>query len=261
MYKFLRSLNVQSFEHRSTNFGCCFVKSSISQVRPSQRHSHSYMVEAPQRGSIKLALLHWICRMRVRYCMWKLRHLMPPDFDESRFLLGARQAASTIIKAVQAVDWSLIHNCCTDRGACEIYGETQSLRNCNYAKLLRFECQHLFQVSPIAVQRECENGRTFVYVKISFVGLRDMRDFATHGEQQEIMQLTRQMLQESHITDQMSPFHQRLIVGQFVLTLALELGLDTHEWLVDFYNVFGFKLINYSPVTLKYRIIELHKPV
>lgn len=260
MYKFLRNFKVPSFEKSSTNFGCCLVRTNIGQRWQVQRR-HSYMVEALPRGSFKLALLHWICRLRSRYCMWKLRRLMPPDFDESMFLVGARQAAATIINAVQAVDWSSIHNCCTDRGACEIYGLTQSLRNFNYTKLLRFECQHLFQVSPISVQRQCEMGRTFVYVKISFVGLRDIRDFATFREQQEIFKLTRLMLEESELLEQFSPFHHRLVVGQFVVTLALELGLETHDWLVDFYNVFGFKLINYSPVTLKYRIIELQKPV
>lgn len=255
MYKFLRSLSVQSID-----LTCSLMKSSSvsSQHQPQRRRSH--MVELPPRSGFKLALLHWISRMRTRYCMWKLRQLMPPDFNESDFMLGARHAATTIIKAVQKADWNSIHGCCTDRGACEIYGLTQSQQG-DYSKLLRFECQHLWQVLPIAVQRQCMDGRTFVYVRLSFVGLRDMRDFATCHEHEEMLKMTRQMLQESRIPEQMSPFQQRLIVGEFLLTLAIELGLETHDWLVDYYKVFGFKLVNYSPVTLKYRIIELQKPV
>ncbi|KAH8418389.1 hypothetical protein KR222_008475, partial [Zaprionus bogoriensis] len=210
----------------------------------------------------RLSLLQWLSRLRARCCMWQLRKLLAPDFDEFDFLAGARQAATTIIRAVQQADWSRIRGCCTDQGACAIYGLTQSQRQINYSKLVRFENQHLCQVSPVSVRRQREQERQFVYVNVALVGLRDMRDFATPHEQQEMQQLTRQVLLESEIPERIAPCQRRLVVGEFLLTLRRELGeLEPHEWLIDFYKVFGFKLVNYSPVTLQYRIIELLKPV
>jgi len=50
-----------------------------------------------------------------------------------------------------------------------------------------------------------------------------------------------------------------MVLSEFLLTLRRD--SESQEWLVDFYKVFGFKLVNYSPVTLEYRIIEILKPV
>ncbi|XP_062134142.1 uncharacterized protein LOC133844246 [Drosophila sulfurigaster albostrigata] len=218
----------------------------------------------PRRRGVRLALVQWINGLRTRYCMWKLKRLFAPNFDELDFLFGARQAATMIIKAVHESDWNRIRSCCTDQGSCAIYSLCQSQRNIHYSKLLRFESQHLCQVSPTLVKKQCEDGRTFVYVNLVFVGLRNMRDFATQNEQQEMLQLMRQVLEQSQIPDQKLIIQQRIVLSQFALTLRRELKQsesDPQEWLVDFYKVFGFKLVNYSPVTLEYRVIEIVKPV
>ncbi|EDW05205.1 GH13922, partial [Drosophila grimshawi] len=134
-------------------------------------------------------------------------------------------------------------------------------------QLVRFERQHLCRVEPVTVQRLCEDGRNYIYVDIAFVGLRDMRDFACSVEQQEMWQQMRQVLRKSQIPEQLAPTHRRIVLGEFQMTLRKELrpeesgGTDTKGWLVDFYKVYGFRLVNYSPVTLQYRVIEFLKPV
>ncbi|KAL7738424.1 hypothetical protein ACLKA6_006737 [Drosophila palustris] len=226
-----------------------------------QKRKLSY--QGPRRRGFRVTLLQWLSGVRSRYCMWKLRRLLAPDFDEFDFLFGARQAASSIIDAVRQADWNRIHSCCTNQGACAIYNLCRSQRNIHYSKLLRFECQHLCQVWPKSVRMHCEDGRTFVYVNLAFVGLRNMRDFATFDEQQEMLQLTRQVLEQSRIPDQNLAIQQRIVLSEFLLTLRRELSesSESPDWLVDFYKVFRFKLVNYSPVTLEYRVIEILKPV
>ncbi|XP_034476093.1 uncharacterized protein LOC117783044 [Drosophila innubila] len=160
-----------------------------------QQRNLSY--QGQRRRGFRLTLLQWLSGVRSQYCMWKLRRLLAPDFDEFDFLIGARQAAISIIEAVRQSDWNRIHSCCTDEGACAIYSLCQSQKNIHYSKLLRFESQHLCQVSPKSVRRHREDGRTYVYVNLAFVGLRNMRDFATFDEQQEMLQLTRQVLEQS----------------------------------------------------------------
>ncbi|KAH8298547.1 hypothetical protein KR044_010955 [Drosophila immigrans] len=229
-----------------------------------RQRKRSYHNHRHHHRGLRVTLLQWISGLRSRYCMWKLQRLFAPSFDGHDFLVGARQAAIAIIKAVHEADWNRIHSCCTDQAACAIYALCQGQRNIHYSKLLRFESQHLCQVLPTAVWRQCEDGRTFVYVNLSFVGLRNMRDFATLGEQQEMLQLMRQVLKQSQIPEQNLIIQQRLVLSQFILTLRRELirsESDPQEWLVDFYKVFGFKLVNYSPVTLEYRVIEIVKPV
>lgn len=212
-----------------------------------------------RRGGLRLTLLQCLSSIRSRYCMWKLRRLLGPDFDEFDFLIGARQAATSIIGAVRQADWNRIHSCCTNQGACAIYSLCQSQRNFHYLKLLRFESQHLCQVSPKSVRRQYENGRTYINVNLAFVGLRNMRDFATFSEQQEMLQLSRQVLEQSQIPELHLAIQQRIVLSEFLLTLRRD--SESQEWLVDFYKVFGFKLVNYSPVTLEYRVIEILKPV
>ncbi|EDW10480.1 uncharacterized protein LOC6580742 [Drosophila mojavensis] len=225
----------------------------------------SYM--SYRRQGWRPSLMLWLSGLRSRYCMWKLRRALGPDFDEFDFLMGVRQAASLMIEAVRLANWSRIRSCCTDQGACAIYGLTQSQRNLQYTKLVRFESQHLCQVVPISVQRLVEQGRNYVYANIVFVGLRDLCDFASSGEQQEMLQQIRDVLQESQIPEPIAPTHRRIVLGEFLLTLRKELadpkGDDDEpkDWLVDSYNIFGVKLVNYSPVTLQYRIIEFLKPV
>ncbi|KAH8355100.1 hypothetical protein KR093_005420 [Drosophila rubida] len=239
---------------------CCVIRcpdTSWLQHRTLSYHNH-------RRRGLRVALLQWISGLRSRYCMWKLQRLLSPNFDKHDFLIGARQAATTIIRAVHESDWNRIHSCCTDQGACAIYALCQDQKDIPYSKLLRFENQHLCQVSPTAVWRQCENGRTHVYVNLAFVGLRNLRDFATLGEQQEMLQLMQQLLKRSHIPEQRLIIQQRIVLSQFILTLRTELArseFDPQDWLVDFYKVFGFKLVNYSPVTLEYRVIEIVKPV
>lgn len=223
--------------------------------------------QGQRRRGFRVALLQWLSGVRSKYCMWKLQRLLAPDFDNLDFLIGARQAAISIIEAVRQSDWNRIHSCCTHEGACAIYSLCQSQRNIHYSKLLRFERQHLCQVSPKSVRRHCDvDGRTYIFVNLAFVGLRNIRDFATLDEQQEMLHLTREVLQQSRIPDQHLAIQQRIVLSEFLLTLRKEiteseLGSGSLDWLVDFYKVFRFKLVNYSPVTLEYRIIEILKPV
>ncbi|XP_070066082.1 uncharacterized protein [Drosophila virilis] len=259
MFKPVRSLLAHYIFPNRTK--CCFyIKYSVRSL--PQNRALSYLGQRQQGW--KSALMLWLSGLRSRYCMWKLRRLLGREFDEFDFLVGARQAATMMIEAVHQANWSRIRGCCTDQGACAIYGLTHSQRKMQYTKLVRFESQHLCQVAPVSVQRQCEDGRNYVYADIVFIGLRDMRDFATYGEQQQMLQQIKEVLQQSQIPEQIAPTHRRVVLGEFLLTLRKELtksDADSQGWLVDFYKVYGFKLVNYSPVTLQYRVIEFLKPV
>ncbi|XP_023161485.2 uncharacterized protein LOC111593113 [Drosophila hydei] len=262
MFKLTRAFSSPLFRQNLTK--CWWQNRHIISQVPRNREVSCMSYRRP---GWRPALRYWLSGLRSRYCMWKLRRVLGPEFDEFDFLVGVRQAATLMIEAVRQANWKRIRSCCTDQGACVIYRLTQNQRNLQYTKLVRFESQHLCQVMPISVQRLVEQGRRYVYANIVFVGLRDLCDFASSREQQEMLKQIRDVLQGSQIPEQITPTHRRIVLGEFMLTLRKELAESESEenepkdWLVDAYNIFGVKLVNYSPVTLQYRIIEFLKPV
>ncbi|ALC41345.1 CG9863 [Drosophila busckii] len=213
------------------------------------------MIESKHGWRLKLQQL--LSGLRYRYCMWRLRRLLGSDFDEHDFVHGARQLASYVMDAARQSDWSRIRSCCTEHCASVTYSQ-QRQNLCN--QLVRFESQHLLQVLPLSVHRAWEQGRRYVFVDLAFTGLRDMQDFDSSGEQQQMRQLVLQVLQQAQLGGaQLTPMHQRLVLGEFLLSLRRELTQDS-GWLVDFYKMHCIKLVNFSPVTLQYRVIEFLNP-
>ncbi|XP_068146984.1 uncharacterized protein [Drosophila tropicalis] len=221
-----------------------------------------------RHSNLKWTIIELLCSLRSRYWMWRLHRLLDQEFCESEFLRGTREAAVVMIEAIRRADWACIRNCCTTEGSLDVYSLAQSGKT-PLMDLIRFQSQHLPEAVPVNVERHWIDGKCYIFVDMLFIGMRNIRDFATIAEQDEMMQLMQYALRESQKPEQLIPSHSRIILAEILITFRRKLISDAGEegegegagWLVDSYKVFRFKLVNYSPVTLQCRVIEFLKPV
>ncbi|KAH8402278.1 hypothetical protein KR009_010973, partial [Drosophila setifemur] len=243
---------------------------AIRQSAPQRQLSHL----SSTRMRWKLNLVKMLSGWRHRYCIWRLRRLLGMGFDEGGFQEGTRQAAAIMIDAVRRADWPCIRNCCTEQGSSEIYGLSRDQGP--YGSLVRFQSQHLRHATPVRVVRRWIDGRCYVVVDMLFVGLRNLLDFATTEEQEEVLQRIRTVLSETEsepesVQEQFEPSTCRLVMAELMLTFCKDLGdpqdaplePDSSEagWMVDAYKMQGLKLVSFSPATFKFRVTEFQKPV
>ncbi|XP_030388325.1 uncharacterized protein LOC115634617 [Scaptodrosophila lebanonensis] len=209
--------------------------------------------------------------------MWKLRYFLAQNFDEFEFVAGTKQAAKAMIDAVRSLDWSQINKFCTPQSSGDIYALAQEYRKQLYPAIVRFDVDHFRTAMPTSVRTRYISDRWYLCVDMAFLGLRNVRDFDTQSEQQEMLKLTDQVLEKSKLQSHLTPGHQRIVLGELLLTFHRELigseangsKLDyeavaepeamsepTDGWLIDNYKMHKIRLVNYSPVTMQYRIIE-----
>lgn len=266
---------------RSPNKILCVVRgvggvrtgSALNQT-PQRRHA-CHM--GSRRLRWKMNFLKALSSLRHRYCMWRLRRLLGVAFDEGGFQVGTRQAAATMIEAVRRADWPCIRSCCTERGSTDIYGLSRDQNP--YGSLVRFQSEHLRHARPMRVVRRGIDGRSYVLVDMLFVGLRNLLDFPSVEEQEEMRQQMQSVLSESDAQELSEPVGCRLVVAELVLTFCKELeckcsrkypmepdSINNQDnpdagWLVDAYKMHRFKLVSFSPATFNIRVIEFLKPV
>ncbi|EDW73670.2 uncharacterized protein Dwil_GK19559 [Drosophila willistoni] len=247
--------HIQSSTPASTSSGACY----------TNRRELSHLCA---RFNLKWTIIELLCNLRSRYWMWRLHRMLDKEFSESEFLRGTREAAVVMIEAIRRADWACIHNCCTTEGSLDVYSLAQNGKT-PLMDLIRFQSQHLRDAVPVNVARDWIDGKCYIFVDMAFIGIRNIRDFATTAEQDEMMELTQNALRESQMPEQLVPSHSRIFLAEILITFRRELISDAEEesegegadWLVDAYKVFRFKLVNFSPVTLQCRVIEFLKPV
>ncbi|KAH8327324.1 hypothetical protein KR074_010196 [Drosophila pseudoananassae] len=244
----------------------------------NQTHQQRHVCRiASRRVRWKINFLKSLSSLRQRYCLWRLNRLLGVDFDAGGFLVGSRQAAATMIEAVRRSDWPCIRGCCTERGSADIYGLSRD--QSSYSNLVRFQSEHLRHALPMRVVRQWIDGRRYVLVDMLFVGLRNLLDFPSVEEQEEMKQQIEAVISESDSHELVEPFGCRLVVAELVLTFCKELDCeDAFEypmepdsinnqdnpdagWLVDAYRMEHFKLVSFSPATFNIRVLEFPKPV
>ncbi|XP_017096762.2 uncharacterized protein [Drosophila bipectinata] len=243
----------------------------------NQMHQQRHLCHiGSRRMKWQIKFLKSLSSLRQRYCLWRLRRLLGVDFDEGGFLVGSRQAAATMIEAVRRSDWPCIRGCCTERGSADIYGLSRD--QSSYNNLVRFQSEHLRHALPMRVVRQWIDGRRYVLVDMLFVGLRNLYDFPSIEEMEEMETQIQAVIPESE-PHELEPLACRLVVAELVLTFCKELECeDTYEyymeldsinnpdnpeagWLVDAYRMHRFKVVSFSPATYNIRVREFPKPV
>ncbi|XP_033246422.1 uncharacterized protein LOC117187735 [Drosophila miranda] len=128
--------------------------------------------------------------------LWKLQWLWDPEFNESEFIEGSKQAAIVVTDIIRQQSPEKMSTYTTPVGLQQITRDMLLSRNDNRLQLIRFQREHLRRAIPTKVARRQSFGRRYAFIDVLFVGLRNTKDFDSVSEVVEVNELIRRMDRE-----------------------------------------------------------------
>ncbi|KAM7356814.1 uncharacterized protein ACRADG_002423 isoform 2-T2 [Cochliomyia hominivorax] len=226
------------------------------------RHSHNWKRQMEWNNEKRkiiprLVYLHNPWRyLFTKLKLFKFQFFWDPDFDESEFIRGSKQAAVVLTNIIRDQKIHQIKQFTTPFGYKQITRDMLLSRNDSRLKLVRFEAEHLRRAIPMRVATKQNQGRRYCFIDMLFVGLRNTKDYESAEEAVEVKNILQKLDSDLQTPYEVLAVPHRIVFAEIFMrfrrdyTENLYLTTDlvnNRDWSVAFYKILTFDVLNFDP--------------
>ncbi|XP_001360391.4 uncharacterized protein [Drosophila pseudoobscura] len=164
-----------------------------------------------------------------KFNLWQLRWLWDPEFNESEFIEGSKQAAVVVTDIIRQQSPEKMSTYTTPVGFQQISRDMLLSRNDNRLQLIRFQREHLRRAIPMKVARRQSFGRRYAFIDVLFVGLRNTKDFDSASEVVEVNELVRRMDRELRTPRDVVSVPHRIVFAEIFIRFRRDYTEDARR--------------------------------
>ncbi|XP_065360793.1 uncharacterized protein LOC135954534 [Calliphora vicina] len=184
--------------------------------------------------------------------LYKFQLFWDPEFVESEFIRGSKQAAVVLTNIIRDQNALKIRQFTTPTGYQQITQDMMLSRNDIRLKLVRFEAEHLRRAIPMKVTTKQNYDRRYCFIDMLFVGLRNTKDFDSIEETVEISDILRKLDLDLKTPYEVLSVPHRIVFAEIFIRFRRNYSENPADvvdpdWSVSFYKILTFDVLNYNP--------------